>query len=319
MNYPQNNLERGFFVCKKDIIKVMKLEYELGKGALPSKRDLRDTKWNKIAMASIPFNWSLGFDIESLTGKLPIKDQGTSNSCGGQSGAYLSQALSILRIKNNNAEQSARYIYSQIWYQPNGGTSMRDIFNLLIKKGSCLEVLVSSYPTVGKVTEPFMRDKSENTASADASAQVFKAERYAFVNTDIDSVAQAIRDNGGVIIELEGINNGTWLSEFPIAPNLAPEDKRLWRHFVYGGKAKLINGKKHIGIANSWGKDAGDAGWQWLSEDYFTSGHIARVGTIYEPASPTIAEQKKNIITTLLALFQKLSNVLFGDTKLIIS
>ncbi len=61
-----------------------------------------------------------------------------------------------------------------------------------------------------------------------------------------------------------GQNNGSWLSPFPLPPT-----KISWRHFLYGGKAKLIDGKKHIGFANSWGKSIGDNGWQWISEDYF--------------------------------------------------
>ena len=36
----------------------------------------------------------------------------------------------------------------------------------------------------------------------------------------------------------------------------------------------MRNGQKAIGILNSWGLAVGEAGWQWLNEDYFNSGDI---------------------------------------------
>ena len=36
-----------------------------------------------------------------------------------------------------------------------------------------------------------------------------------------------------------------------------------------GLKAKMRNGKKAIGVKNSWGPNTGQNGWQWLNEDWF--------------------------------------------------
>lgn len=274
-------------------------------GALKGKLDLRDNKWHKLAGASTPFDWNVGYDIGPVT---PIKDQGQSFSCGGQAGAYLEAKLA------KNGEKSARYIYSQIYY-PGGGTTLRDILNFLVKKGVCAETLVPSYFGDAKTapSENFMCDRSDNNANADLNAGTAKGLSYAFVSADIDLVAQAIRDNGGAIIEIVGQNNGTWLTPFPVAP-LGTQN--LWRHFLFADKAKIINGKKYIGVYNSWGTDTGDKGLQWISEAYFRSGHVAQAGTVYEPNAPTITQQKVSIITQLIPLLQWLLNLMQGKTKI---
>lgn len=110
-------------------------------------------------------------------------------------------------------------------------------------------------------------EKTTITAAARFDAKSSRLLSYANVNTDIDIVAQAIRENKGVVLGITGVNNGTWESNMPKPPtNSAPSAR--WYHWVYAGKAKVINGKKYIGILNSWG-NVGDKGWQWLSEDYF--------------------------------------------------
>ena len=74
---------------------------------------------------------------------------------------------------------------------------------------------------------------------------------------------------------------GTWLSPFP-----KPPAKRVWGHWLYAGKAKLIDGKKYIGVLNSWGIDTGEKGWQWIGEDYFKSGHVWYGWTqVFDPSS----------------------------------
>lgn len=127
-------------------------------------------------------------------------------------------------------------------------------------------------------SEEFMQKKEDITAEAFANALNDKALSYANVINDIDTVAQAIRENKGCIIGITGKNNGTWTSLFPIPPKNV--DNTCWRHWVYCGKAKKVNGKKYIGFCNSWGKDVGLNGWQWISEEYFKIEFIFSVWTL---------------------------------------
>lgn len=277
-----------------------------GHGALPLRKDRRDKKYKKVARASVPFDWNLGYNAEKSSS--PTKNQGTSGSCGGQAGSYL-EALT----KPVFSERSARYIYSQIYY-PGEGTTLRDILNFLVKKGSASEALVTSYQVGNPPSEQFMEDRSSNF-TGDASASVYEASGYAFVAPDIESYAQAIRDNGGAIMELRGQNNGTWESAQPIPPN---NKTNLWAHFLVCTGAMMRNGKKVIRVHNSWG-DVGEGGYQYISEDYFKSGNVLQGGVIYPKDSPLVLQQKLSITEQLIALYQQLINILTGKaTKIVL-
>jgi hypothetical protein len=276
-------------------------EDKFGHGALPSIKDLRDKKWSKLAMASTPFDWTAGFVLPPIT---ITKNQGTSGSCGGQSGSYLTALF-----ESAYNERSAKYLYSQIFYPPSGGTTMRDILNLIVKKGSAPESLVPSYQGGNPPSESFMEDVSLN-ANADASATAYEGTGYAFVNPDIESYAQAIRDNGGAIMEIQAMNNGTWLSADPQPPTSAQ-----WAHFLICTGALMRNGKKVIQVKNSWGNEVGENGYQYISEDYFKSGFILQGGVVYQKSNPIVIQEKIGIIQQLIALLQKWINLLQGPTK----
>jgi hypothetical protein len=44
----------------------------------------------------------------------------------------------------------------------------------------------------------------------------------------------------------------------------------MWGHALFAGRFRIKDGKKEIGILNSWG-NVGDRGWQWLSEEWFAN------------------------------------------------
>ena len=68
-----------------------------------------------------------------------------------------------------------------------------------------------------------------------------------------------------LVLGICGSNNGTWRNTQPIIPGY---QETIWRHWVYVGGAFLKNGKKTLCILNSWGKNFGDDGWQFINEDY---------------------------------------------------
>lgn len=257
-------------------------------GAIRDVLDERDFQWQEVGFTAAPFDWSAGYDIEVElakklsvpTFKIPVKDQNGSGSCGGQAWSYYDSVFEAMAT-GSFEERSARFIYSQTFVAPDGGSDGRTNSILVADQGVAREVVFTSYNNGHPPSESFMRNKSDMTADVKADANKSRAKGYANVNNDIDTFAQAIRENYGLVLGIDGEDNGTWLSPFP-----KPPSKRVWGHWLYAGKAKLIDGKKYIGVINSWGASTGDQGIQWLGEDYFKSGHIWYGWTqVFDPAS----------------------------------
>lgn len=282
------------------------VEGNFGHGAIKNKIDLRDRKWKKVAKVSIPFDWTVGYDIEKELSKflnapnfrIPAKNQNGSFSCVGQAGAYY-EAVQDAYETGVFTEKSGRDIYSQIFY-PGGGSSTRDALNHLIKKGVCKESSLTSYQNGKPPKEPFMTQRTDATPQTVAEALKAKGTAYADVGINIDEFAEAIRDNHGLIFTINGANNGTWMSKFP-----KPPKKIVWGHELYAGKAKTIDGKKYIGVINSWGNGAGEFGWQWIGEEYFTKRFIHSAGVIYDTEIDHLKAQK-NLLERILELLQKI-------------
>ena len=243
------------------------VENQFGHGALPHIEDIRDYKF---ARASDPYDWTQSYDIETLVGTIYSENQGTSFSCGG-SWAYLQGVIQALKTAQPYQRKSRFYPYSQV-FVAGGGSDGRTLCQLCVAQGVSQETLCPSYNADGTpLTEEQYEMPNNITSTARADASTDKA--LAFANTDstdIDAVAEAIVANGGLMFGVYGINNGTWLSADPLPPS-RPDGE--WAHWVFAGKVAMRNGNKAIGIKNSWGNIA-ENGWQWLSEDYFTSGNV---------------------------------------------
>ena len=249
-----------------------KPESKYGKGGVPNQFDARDYDWTELGSASLPFDWSKGFDIESkLQTQLVTKDQNGSFSCGGQAFSYLGEVLEAIAT-GTYEPRSAKFSYSQVFY-PGGGSTARDNADIAIKQGWPREVILSSYDMGVPPSEYFMTRFQDITLPVLQDASLAKGLVYADVSPNIDTVAQAIRDNYGAILLVQGSNNGTWESIYP-----KPPIKTEWRHFLYAGKAVMLNGKKYIVVKNSWG-NVGVDGWQWLGEEWF-GGAVQQVTTM---------------------------------------
>ncbi len=199
-----------------------------------------------IGASSTPFDWSIGFNISQ---PLVVKNQGKSYSCGGMATAYREEVL-------DGEPKSARSIYSKC-FVPGGGSGEQGLWNVVSSIGVARESDLPSYQSGMPPDEWFMEVSDWNVPLEKEAGQV----RY--INLDIDSLAEAIRDNSGIIIGLYGMNNGTWLSADP-----QPPTSNDWAHWVFCVGAGMRNGEKSIKIINSWGSGVGEGGYQWLSENY---------------------------------------------------
>lgn len=227
----------------------MKQEHEFGKGALVTPTI---KKMPTLGRSSIPFDWDEGFDV----GELITKDQGSSSSCGGQATSYKGEA-------DTKIPKSARFPYCQV-YVGTGGSSEQDLIKIVKTEGLADESIFPSYDKGQVPTESFMQNDLDITSSVLLNASTLEGIPV-YVYLDFDSMAQAVRDNKGIIIGIYGTNNGTWLSPNPKPPMSLSGN---WAHWVYVGRAKTINGKKTLSFKNSWGDGVGSNGWQSITEDY---------------------------------------------------
>lgn len=229
------------------------LEGEYGHGAIPTKTI---KKMPTMGQSSQPFDWNLGFDV----GELVTKDQGPSDSCGGQATAYKGEAES-------KVPKSARFPYCQVFAQ-GGGSSEGDLIKIVVTEGLADEAIFPSYDKGQPPTEQFMENDSDLTSSVLLNAQGLQG-IPSYIVLDFDSIAEAVRDNGGCIIGIYGQNGLTpsWLSTTPQPPTL-PIGNQLWAHWVFVGRAQLINGVKTLSFKNSWGNYVGQNGWQSITETY---------------------------------------------------
>lgn len=261
-------------------------------GGIKDRVDNRDFQFSEVGFGTPPFDWNKGYDVEKeLTIVLPVKDQGNSFSCGGQAWATYAGALEAFFSKTLE-ERSAKFFYAQT-YQQGGGSNGRDNANVFINSGAARETVLTSYENGNPPSEAFITRGQDITDTSRNDATSDRGFSYAQTGTSMDTIAQALRDNHGVVLGIDGQNNGTWVSAFPKAPTHTE-----WRHWVYAGKAKIIDDKKYVGVLNSWGKTIGEQGWQWIAEDFFNKGHVWS-GWTHVLANPPPSGFHHNFVTDL--------------------
>lgn len=241
---------------------------EIYTGALLSPKDSRDYIYGEtIGMASLPYDWAKNYDIEEILGfKIPVKDQGRSNSCGGQAWATYNSILECIMTKTFE-EESAKFIFAHT-HVGDSGSRGRDNCDICINKGVSKESLCLSYENGLPPSNNFMIDLASIKEEAFKDALNNKSKAYSQVKQTVEDLAVSIRDNYGSVFGIYGNNNGTWRTDYPTSPkNISKSD--CWAHWVYVGKIKVENGVKYFGLINSWGDSVGDNGWQWINAEEY--------------------------------------------------
>lgn len=212
----------------------------------------------RLGMAGEPFDWTKGFDLESSI-TLLRRDQGTSFSCSGQAGSSFLEAQR--KLVGINEIPSAKSIYAPIHY-PGGGTTVNALETQIAAHGANLMADVPD-----SVIESVMEDTSYETDALSLDATKRAGYTPWNIPKNIDAIASAIQSYGGVVVELYGQNNGTWLSPFPQVPSKSVSTE-VWSHFIFFKGAQMIEGKKYLAGLNSWGASVGINGVQYFDENY---------------------------------------------------
>lgn len=239
-------------------------EQDLKHGAVFTPKNPDVVLLKNVAGDSAPFDWALGVDVTRAVGELPTKNQSSSFSCGGQAGSYFDGVASALANALTYKEKSAHFVYA-LAAAPGGGSTDTELMRVLTNFGDCDEILLPSYTPDHQVPESFISDKTKINAVAYANASLSKFGTPLYVKRNLEDIAKAVRDHGGVIIGVIGQNNGTWLGADPKPP---VDGNNLWYHWLYVGRAVTRIGLQEIGAKQSWGEPIGEKGWQYFGNDY---------------------------------------------------
>lgn len=261
-----------------------------GKGAIPVERAFGVPKFGDYVGSIIPFDWEKGVD-HSVNIPFTVNDQGSSSSCTFQAWSKYVAALNFLET-GKYRDFSARFGYARTWLPPEGGAWLFSGADLVVLAGVPLESTVPSYDDTGKpLSEEAFRVRDDLAATL-REAKVYRSKVAVSVAANVDEMAMAIRDQGGMVFGFQGSNEGVaTLGTGIIRPPLPTEQK--WGHGVFAVGAGLIDGKKYIKWLNSWTNKWGQYGYGYIGEDYFASGMLFDGITLIDlPNVPAVAPFK---------------------------
>jgi hypothetical protein len=233
-------------------------------------------------------------DVLAIAKMFPVKNQGSSGSCGGQAWAAYIETLKYLR-DNGIVPVSAHDIYSHSWTPPEGaaeGDLIKDVEN----NGAAFESDIPSYPSPGVApTEAFMEYQVARVGQAVDNAYGQIVYDPITFGGDINSIKQAITLGNGCVIAVYGDNQG-WQTA-----NVDPPQSKNWGHWLFC--CSYSDSLKVVTVKNSWGTDVGDGGYFYIPYSYFTNGNVMggwifqlRPAGYYVGLLQTIVNLMKNII-----------------------
>lgn len=238
----------------------------IGKGAVERPWDIRNISYSAFfpdTGGSGTFDWSVGFDLSKEVPFL-IKNQDGSSSCVGQGWSYYAEALNF-KETGVFTSLSPKFVYSRIFLDGGGAYGYKGA-DIMEKLGIGTELSVPSYEN-GNVPpgESFM-ELIDSRPEVMTEALTYRGKNHAYVAQTFDAMAQAIRNQYGMVGGITGSNQGVSLPKGIIRPPLQSE--ALWGHWLYFVGAMMINEKKYLKFINSWSDQWGDAGFGYVGEDY---------------------------------------------------
>jgi len=223
---------------------LFKEKIENGKGWTKDPTDYRDVLLESVIKdrVDIPKTYNLPF-------KLPIKNQGREPACVGYACSTIKDFLELK--EQNEIEFDGLWIYKkakEIDNMPNfKGTYFRAGLKVLQKFGA--------KPLNGK----------------EEDAEKYKIGGYTKVESNFESIKEAIYRFGPVLVGFKGSNQG-WRNARIRPPKFG---EKTWGH---GVALALGYTKNLIIIHNSWGENRGDKGYFYFDKNYpIISAHVVLV------------------------------------------
>lgn len=212
-------------------------------GAIKNTRDYRDINLARVqAPVAIPNSYKTDISM------LPVENQGNIGSCVGHA---VAKVLQYYDYKENGkvTKISPRYIYAlskALDGYSGEGTYPRIAAKITKDNGGATEKTVPNDTTLTHANYIVIKD----LLGANKDALPFRTSGYAVVNTDIQSLCQAIYQNGLVTISLAVGNFG---SAFVKPGNVGLHYVTLYGYTLDGDNAIFY-------FRNSWGENWGDKG-----------------------------------------------------------
>jgi len=243
-------------------------------GAIKNTPDIRDVPLTAVQTpVSVPNLYVTDISM------IPVLNQGGLGSCVGHAHAVIHTYFEYLETKNLKSF-SPRYLYAlskKLDGYPSQGTYPRLTNSIMLKNGCAL---IDTVPNDITLTHETYIDVKE-TANVTKQAELYKVKGYVFIPNNIESIKQAIFQNGLIAISIH-------VGDF----NHAPMKKgNIGSHRVVAYGYETIGNDLKILCRNSWGEQWGDKGNFFIMWSDFKDG-IDDINTYTDIPNKILEEYK---------------------------
>jgi hypothetical protein len=226
-----------------------------------------DYSYNDLARGDITLNWK-EYNKDNLT-NYEIQNQDGSSSCVAQAVAKI---LGMHEVKEGRPYKRLcpKFIYTRRENYPEGGMWLPNALSIACKHGACEETLM---PCDDK-GETFMNNKAEPEEVVENAAK-YRGKYYFSIPINIDKIAEVLEQGYGVLLGFRFDYD-----EWDEVPHINPLSQKKVGHGVADATEYfLYEGKKSLGIDDSWGPYYGKGGKRIITEDFlmarcFYAGYI---------------------------------------------
>jgi C1A family cysteine protease len=229
-----------------------------GLGCLPDPPDNRDF----LLSAFIPLTVEVPSKFSLRDKMTPIKHQGQLGSCVAFATSAIKEYFDTAEMAKE-IDLSEQFLYGEckkIDGFPNvEGTTARAAFTTMSKSGVCEE---QYFPYEGQFP-PTNSPKSGYLTNA----EVFKIKTYVSASGGVDTIRQALYQNGPVSLAAviyDSFMKSRYNGGFVPAPTGAQLGGHLMCIIGYDDDKEWGGYRGFLEVRNSWGKDYGDNGYVWI-------------------------------------------------------